>query len=244
MRRREGMPPSLCLSGGQDAPSQSGPQPEPQSQPQASAPAASPIRFLGKRDDAAAGAQGVYYLGSSSPNVVHYYEEASGQSVPLCARPECPHTDDSCTAWAPGMLYLLLDEQNPAQPLYLYSSTEDPSGEQYPVVRLYRMSPSGADRTLCMEYQNGLVDLQMADLAKRLEDKQLKLEMTPAAKEYVVEAGYDPVYGARPLKRYLQSKVETLVARTMIADDVEGGDTIVVGVENEAFTVKVEKARA
>src|SRR5699024_10916761 len=114
------------------------------------------------RDDAAAGAQGVYYLGSSSPNVVYYYEEASGQSVPLCARPECPHTDDSCTAWAPGMLYLLLDEQNPAQPLYLYSSTEDPSGKQYPAVRLYRMSPSGADRTLCMEYQNGSVDLQMA----------------------------------------------------------------------------------
>lgn len=151
---------SAC--GGQDAPAQSGLQPEPQSQPQASAPAASPIRFLGKRDDAAAGAQGVYYLGSSSPNVVHYYEEASGQSVPLCARPECPHTDDSCTAWAPGMLYLLLDEQDPAQPLYLYSSTEDPSGKQYPVVRLYRMSSSGADRTLCMEYQNGLVDLQMA----------------------------------------------------------------------------------
>ena len=134
----------------------------PESQPQAPAQAASPIRFLGKRDDVAAGAQGVYYLGGSSPNVVYYYEEASGQSVPLCARPECPHTDDSCTAWAPGMLYLLLDEQNPAQPLYLYSSTEDPSGGQYPAVRLYRMEASGAGRTLCMEYQNGLVDLAMA----------------------------------------------------------------------------------
>lgn len=123
---------------------------------------ASPIRFLGKRDDVAEGAQGVYYLGVSAPNTVYYYDETSGQSVPLCARPECPHTDDSCTAWAPGLLYLLLDEQNESQPLYLYSSTEDPSGEQYPTVRLYRMSANGADRTLCMEYQNGLVDLQMA----------------------------------------------------------------------------------
>ena len=152
----------LAACGGQDAPAQSALQTEPQSQPQASVPTAPPIRFLGKRDDVAAGAKGVYYLGGSAPNVVHYYEEASGQAVPLCARPECPHTDDSCTAWAPGMLYLLPDEQNAAQPLYLYSSTEDPSGEQYPAVRLFRMGANGADRTLCMEYQNGLVDLQMA----------------------------------------------------------------------------------
>lgn len=135
------------------------PQSQAQVQPEEEA---SPIRFLGKRDDVAAGAQGVYYLGVSAPNTVYYYDETSGQSVPLCARPECPHTDDSCTAWAPGLLYLLLDEQNESQPLYLYSSTEDPSGEQYPTVRLYRMSANGADRTLCMEYQNGLVDLQMA----------------------------------------------------------------------------------
>lgn len=136
---------------------------QPQSQPQAQPAAeASPIRFLGKRDDVAAGEQGIYYLGGDAPNTVHYYDEASGQSVPLCARPECPHTDDSCTAWAPGMLYLLLDEQNKSQPLYLYSSTEDPSGERYPTVRLYRMSANGADRTLCVEYQSGLVDLQMA----------------------------------------------------------------------------------
>ncbi|WP_418718533.1 hypothetical protein [Candidatus Allofournierella merdipullorum] len=135
------------------------PQSQAQVQPEEEA---SPIRFLGKRDDVAAGAQGVYYLGVSAPNTVYYYDEASGQSVPLCARPECPHSDDSCTAWAPGLLYLLLDEQNESQPLYLYSSTEDPSGEQYPTVRLYRMSANGADRTPCMEYQNGLVDLQMA----------------------------------------------------------------------------------
>ena len=88
-----------------------------------------------------------------------------------------------------------------------------------------------------------IIDLLVKSLEERLAERQIGLRITPAAKELVAENGYDPVYGARPLKRYLQSKVETLVARTMIADDVEGGDTIVVGVENEAFTVKVEKAR-
>ena len=150
---------AACKGGPASQSDGSRPQSQAQVQPEEEA---SPIRFLGKRDDVAAGAQGVYYLGVSAPNTVYYYDETSGQSVPLCARPECPHTDDSCTAWAPGLLYLLLDEQNESQPLYLYSSTEDPSGEQYPTVRLYRMSANGADRTLCMEYQNGLVDLQMA----------------------------------------------------------------------------------
>ena len=150
---------AACKGGPASQSDGSRPQSQAQVQPEEEA---SPIRFLGKRDDVAAGAQGVYYLGVSAPNTVYYYDETSGQSVPLCARPECPHTDDSCTAWASGLLYLLLDEQNESQPLYLYSSTEDPSGEQYPTVRLYRMSANGADRTLCMEYQNGLVDLQMA----------------------------------------------------------------------------------
>lgn len=150
---------AACKGGPASQSDGSRPQSQAQVQPEEEA---SPIRFLGKRDDVAAGAQGVYYLGVSAPNTVYYYDVTSGQSVPLCARPECPHTDDSCTAWAPGLLYLLLDEQNDSQPLYLYSSTEDPSGEQYPTVRLYRMSANGADRTLCMEYQNGLVDLQMA----------------------------------------------------------------------------------
>lgn len=152
---------SLAACKGEPVSQNDGSRPQSQAQVQPEEEA-SPIRFLGKRDDVATGAQGVYYLGVSAPNTVYYYDETSGQSVPLCARPECPHTDDSCTAWAPGLLYLLLDEQNESQPLYLYSSTEDPSGEQYPTVRLYRMSANGADRTLSMEYQNGLVDLQMA----------------------------------------------------------------------------------
>ena len=89
-----------------------------------------------------------------------------------------------------------------------------------------------------------IIDLLVKGLQERLAEKQIGFIMTPAAKEMVAENGYDPVYGARPLKRYLQSKIETLVARTMIAEDVEGGDTIEVGVENEGFTVKVKKADA
>ena len=88
-----------------------------------------------------------------------------------------------------------------------------------------------------------IIDLLVKDLADRLAERQIKFVMTPAAKELTAENGYDPVYGARPLKRYLQSKVETAVARTMIADDVEGGDTIEVGVDNEAFTVRVIKGK-
>ena len=75
-----------------------------------------------------------------------------------------------------------------------------------------------------------IIDLLVKGLQERLAEKQIGFVMTPAAKEMVAENGYDPVYGARPLKRYLQSKIETLVARTMIAEDVEGGDTIEVGV--------------
>ena len=66
------------------------------------------------------------------------------------------------------------------------------------------------------------------DLQKRLEDKELHLVLTPAAKDYVVEMGYDPVYGARPLKRFIQSRVETLLARMIIAEDPRPGATVTV----------------
>ena len=69
-----------------------------------------------------------------------------------------------------------------------------------------------------------IIDLLIRDLSSRLEDKQLKLDITPLAKDLIIENGYDPVYGARPLKRYLQSKVETLIAKTMIANDLQPGN--------------------
>lgn len=85
-----------------------------------------------------------------------------------------------------------------------------------------------------------IIDLLIKDLATRLEDKQLKLDITPLAKELIIENGYDPVYGARPLKRYLQSKVETLIAKTIIANDLQPGNTIEIGACNGDFTVKIK----
>ena len=85
-----------------------------------------------------------------------------------------------------------------------------------------------------------IIDLLIKDLASRLEDKQLRLEITPLAKDLIIENGYDPVYGARPLKRYLQSKIETMIAKTMIANDLQPGNTIEIGAMNGDFTVKIK----
>ena len=78
-----------------------------------------------------------------------------------------------------------------------------------------------------------IITLIIADLNRRLADKELSLELTDAAKHFVVENGYDPVYGARPLKRYIQKYVETLAAKLILAGDLDSGDTIVVDVKEE-----------
>ena len=83
-----------------------------------------------------------------------------------------------------------------------------------------------------------IVELMLEGLNKRLRDRQLSVTLTPAAIEMVIEQGFDPVYGARPLKRYLQSRVETLVARRIIAADVQPGATMVVDVEDGSLVVK------
>ena len=70
-----------------------------------------------------------------------------------------------------------------------------------------------------------------ADVNRRLADRELSIELTGEAKGFIVENGYDPVYGARPLKRYLQKHVETLAARLILADGVRAGDTIEIGLE-------------
>ena len=95
-------------------------------------------------------------------------------------------------------------------------------------------------KPLTKENIRKIIDLLITDLSARLADKQLKLEITPLAKDLIIENGYDPVYGARPLKRYLQSKVETLIARTMIANDLQPGNTIEIGALNGDFTVKTK----
>ena len=84
----------------------------------------------------------------------------------------------------------------------------------------------------------GIVDLIVANLNQRLADKDLKISLTDAAKKYVADNGYDPVYGARPLKRYLQKNVETLAAKVILEGKVNMGDTITFDVENNRFVVK------
>lgn len=85
-----------------------------------------------------------------------------------------------------------------------------------------------------------IIDLLVKDLNRRLEDKELYVELTPAAKEYAADHGYEPMYGARPLKRYLQKSVETLAARLILSDGVDAEDTILVDVENGELTAKVK----
>lgn len=85
-----------------------------------------------------------------------------------------------------------------------------------------------------------IIDLLVKDLNRRLADKELSVELTLAAKNYVADHGYEPMYGARPLKRYLQKSVETLAARLILSDGVDAEDTILIDVENDQLIAKVK----
>jgi len=89
-----------------------------------------------------------------------------------------------------------------------------------------------------------IVDLQAQDIRNRLSDRGVKLELTEAAKEKIAEAGFDPVYGARPLKRYLQHEVETKIGRAIIAGDVAEGATVRVDAVDDELRVTVLKPQA
>ncbi|MDY3991946.1 MAG: ATP-dependent chaperone ClpB [Evtepia sp.] len=93
-------------------------------------------------------------------------------------------------------------------------------------------------KPLTKENITSIVDLMIAGLNKRLADKQLSVELTPAAKTYVIDNGYDPLYGARPLRRFLQHTVETLVGRKMIADEVQPGTTLTVDCAGNELVVR------
>ena len=95
-------------------------------------------------------------------------------------------------------------------------------------------------KPLTKENITKIIDLLISGLTERLKEKQLKLVITPLAKELIIENGYDPVYGARPLKRYLQSKIETMIARTMLSNDLQAGNTIEIGAKNGDFTVTIK----
>ena len=85
-----------------------------------------------------------------------------------------------------------------------------------------------------------IVDLQVADLNRRLSDKQLTMHLTPAARSYIVAQGYDPIYGARPLKRFMQRAVETLIARKLIAEDVQPRTDLLVDYDGDKLVIDAE----
>ena len=97
---------------------------------------------------------------------------------------------------------------------------------------LNRLDETILFRPLTRENLSGIIEIMIEGLRKRLADQSLGLELTDAAKELIIERGYDPLYGARPLRRMLQSSVETLLARTILRGDIQAGSTITVDAEN------------
>ena len=92
-------------------------------------------------------------------------------------------------------------------------------------------------KPLQKEETKKIVDLLAADLQKRLADRQLGRRLTDAAKDFIVDGGYDPVYGARPLKRFLQHSIETVLARKIIAEDPKPGTVYVADVKDGELTI-------
>ena len=85
---------------------------------------------------------------------------------------------------------------------------------------------------------SGIINLLVADLNKRIADKELRLEVTDAARNYIIDSGYDPIYGARPLKRFLQKNVETLVARAILSNVLHQGDTIILDYSGKELYIR------
>ncbi len=96
-------------------------------------------------------------------------------------------------------------------------------------------------KPLTKENMKGIVDILISRLAKRLEDRSLKLEVSDRAKDYIIDNGFDPMFGARPLKRYIQSHVETAVARTILSENLDINDTVFVDADESGITVSVKK---
>ena len=106
---------------------------------------------------------------------------------------------------------------------------------------LNRLDETILFKPLTKENIGGIINLIIEDLNRRLSDRELTVELTDEAKRFVVDQAYDPVYGARPLKRYIQKYVETLSAKLILSDQVDEGDTILIDVENGALTAKAVK---
>ena len=106
---------------------------------------------------------------------------------------------------------------------------------------LNRLDETILFKPLSKDNIGGIIKLIIADLNRRLSDKELTVELSPEAESFIVESAYDPVYGARPLKRYIQKYVETLSAKLILADQVEQGDIIFITTENGELTAKVKQ---
>ena len=100
---------------------------------------------------------------------------------------------------------------------------------------LNRLDETIMFRPLTRDNLNGIIDIMVDSLRKRLEDKSLGLYITDAARQFIIDHGFDPLYGARPLRRYLQSSVETLIARTILKGDVDAGVTLTIDVRDGAL---------
>jgi len=103
---------------------------------------------------------------------------------------------------------------------------------------LNRLDETVFYKPLTRQNIGAIIELLTAGLSKRLEEKSLKLVITEAAREFVIENSYDPAFGARPMKRYLQSNVETLIARAILSGNLSEGDTVTVDVADGKLTVK------
>ncbi len=106
---------------------------------------------------------------------------------------------------------------------------------------LNRLDETILFKPLTKDNIGGIIKLLICDLNKRLSDRNIGIVLTPQAEDYIVENGYDPVYGARPLKRYLQKHVETLAAKLILSDAVKEGDTIQIDVQNGELTAAAKK---
>ena len=140
-----------------------------------------------------------------------------------------------------GSPYLLdgIDEKGEIKPEAQEQVMNDLRGHFRPEF-LNRLDEIIMFKPLTKENIGGIVDLMVKELSDRLADQELSLELTDAARTQVIENGYDPVYGARPLKRYLQNYVETLAAKKILSGDVHQGDTLVLEVKDGEFVINTK----
>ena len=108
---------------------------------------------------------------------------------------------------------------------------------------LNRLDETILFKPLSKEDIGNIIHLIVKDINARLSDREISIEITPVAEKYIVEEGYDPVYGARPLKRFVQKHVETLAAKLILADQVQAKDIIVIDLnpENGELTARIKK---